>query len=126
LLRTVHANWNQVVAVPAPPNDHAVVFVRIDGVAVAGFERLTALLFRPAQRMVVLNGAAHRLVEETASDGLLLRAPARVDYAAPFNHAPNSTTIAVEKVGALPLPGAPITYSFYGQSVSPGVSSAAR
>lgn len=126
LLRTVHADWNQVVAVPAPPNDHTVVFVRIDGVAVAGFERLTALLFRPAQRMVVLNGAAHRLVEETASDGLLLRAPARVDYAAPFNLAPNSTTIAVEKVGALPLPGAPITYSFYGQSVSPGGSSAAR
>ncbi len=122
LLRTVHANWNQVVAVPAPPNDDTVVFVRISGVAVAGFERLTALLFRPAQRVVVLNGAAHRLVEETASDGLLLRAPARVDYAAPFNLAPNSTTIAVEKVGALPLPGAPITYSFYSQSVSLGAS----
>jgi hypothetical protein len=118
LLRTVHADWDQVVAVPPPPNDHTLVFVRIDGVAVAGLERLGALLFRPAERMVVIDGAVHRLVEETASDGLLLRAPARVDYPVPFNLAPDSTTIAVEKSGAIPLGGDPITFSFYGESLS--------
>ncbi len=33
LLATVHAPWGKSVGVPAPPNDHSFVFVRIGGVA---------------------------------------------------------------------------------------------
>ena len=118
-LGTVRAKWGQQVPVPAPPNDHTFIFVRIGGVAVGGLERLYALLYRPVERTVLLNGVSHRLVEETASDGLILRAPSAVDLSAPFNLAPDSSTIAVGERGA-PTGGHPITFSFYAQSMSLG------
>ncbi len=120
-LETVHANWDQKVDVPAPPNDHSFVFVRIGGVAVGGLERVEAALYKPAIRMVLLDGESHRLVSGTATDGLLLRAPGGVDFTAPFNFAPNSLTIAVSKEGSSMESGTrPITFSFFSQSVSVG------
>jgi hypothetical protein len=120
LLGTVHAGWDQTIPVPAPPNEHTFVFVRIGGVAVEGLERLTALLYKPVERVVLLDGVVHRLIEGTATDGLLLRAPAGVDFTAPFNLAPNSSTIAVGKAGQGHSRGKPITFSFFAQSVSVG------
>jgi hypothetical protein len=119
-LGTVRANWGHDVSVPAPPNDHTFIFVRIGGVGVGGLERLRALLFKPVIRDINLNGAPHRLVEETASDGLILRSPGGIDFTAPFNLAPNATTIAVSKQGQGPSTGMPITYAFFAQSVSVG------
>ena len=119
-LGTVHASWYQKVPVPAPPNNHSFVFVRISGVAVGGFERLRALLYKPVERVVLLDGSSHRLIEGTATDGLLLRAPSGVDFTAPFNFAPNSSTIAVGKSGQGAGGGQPITFSFFAQSVSVG------
>jgi hypothetical protein len=106
--------------VPAPPNEHTFVFVRIGGVAVSGLERLEALLYKPAERVVLLNGASHRLIEGAATDGLLLRVPVGVDYTAPFNFAPNSSTVAVGEGGGGTGADQPITFSFYAQSVSSG------
>jgi hypothetical protein len=120
LLGTVHAGWDQNVPVPPPPNDRSFVFVRIGGVAVGGLERLRALLYKPVERVVLLDGESHRLVEGTATDGLLLRAPAGVDFTAPFNLAPNSSTIAVGKAGQGAGDGQPITFSFFAQSVNAG------
>jgi hypothetical protein len=119
-LGTVRAGWYQKVPVPAPPNEHSFVFVRIGGVAVGGLERLTALLYKPSERFVVLNGTSYRLIERTATDGLILRAPGGVDFTAPFNLAPNSATIAVGKAGENTGTGLPISFSFYAQSVSVG------
>lgn len=120
-LETVHANWDQKVNVPAPPNDHSFVFVRIGGVAVGGLERVQAALYKPAIRTVLLGDEPHRLVSGTATDGLLLRAPGGVDFTAPFNFAPNSLTIAVGKEGSSTESGTrPITFSFFSQSVSVG------
>jgi hypothetical protein len=119
-LGTVHAGWYQNVQVPAPPNDHSFVFVRIGGVAVGGLEHLRALLYKPVERVVLLDGASHRLIEATATDGLLLRAPVGVDFTAPFNLAPNSSTIAVGKTGQGVGDGQPITFSFFAQSVNAG------
>jgi hypothetical protein len=119
-LEKVHAGWDQQVAVPSPPNVQSFVFVRIGGVAVGGLERLYALLYRPAGRVVLLDGGSHRLVEATASDGLILQAPPGIDYTAPFNLAPNSTTIAVGENGQAPTVGHPITFSFFAQSMSVG------
>jgi hypothetical protein len=123
-LGTVHVGWGQTVPVPAPPNDHSFVFVRIGGVAVGGLERLRALLYKPVERVVLLDGVSHRLIEGTATDGLLLRAPVGVDYTAPFNLASNSSTIAVAKTGQNVGSGEPITFSFFAQSVSVGPRSA--
>jgi hypothetical protein len=119
-LDTVRADWGETVAVPPPPNDRSFVFVRISGVAVGGIERLTALLYRPDLREVVLEGVPHRLIAGTASDGLVLRAPADVDFSAPFNIAPNSSSIAVSKAGQGTSGGLPITFSFFSESVAVG------
>jgi hypothetical protein len=118
-LEVVHADWDQEVNVPAPPNNHSFVFVRIGGVAVSGLERVEAALYKPAIRMVLLDGEPHRLLSGTATDGLLLRAPGGVDFTAPFNFAPNSRTIAVSKEGST-AGDRPITFSFFSQSVSVG------
>ena len=117
-LGTVHAAWNQTIGVPAPPNEHSFVFVRIGGVTVGGLERLVALLYKPAERMILLDGVSHRLVEETAADGLILRAPPGVDFTPPFNFPPDSSTIAVSEKGQGSGAGKPITYSFFAQSVN--------
>ncbi len=118
-LATVHANWGQTVPVPAPPNSHSLVFVRIGGADVGGLESLASLLFKPAQRHLVLDGnVVARLVVGTAGDGLPLRAAAGVDFPAPYSIAPGISTIAVTEDGE-PVSGKPLTFSFYAQSIAP-------
>jgi dolichol-phosphate mannosyltransferase len=113
-LGTVSAGWLQSVAVPAPPSPRSVVFVRIAGVQVGGLERLAALLYKPAIRLVSINGSWHRLIEGNAADGLILRAGSQADFAPPWNLAPDSPTIAVAKAGQEgPGVGRPITFSFF-------------
>jgi hypothetical protein len=119
-LGTVHAGWDQSVPVPAPPNDHSFVFARVSGATVGGLERLVALLYKPVERVVLLDGVSHRLVEATAADGLILRAPAGVDFSRPFKLAPDSSTIAVGEAGGGSGAGKPLTFSFFAQSVSSG------
>jgi hypothetical protein len=117
---TVHAGWDQSVPVPAPPNDHSFVFARVSGATVGGLERLVALLYKPVERVVLLNGVSHRLVEATAADGLILSAPAGVDFSGRFKLALDSSTIAVNKAGGGSGGGKPLTFSFFAQSVSSG------
>jgi hypothetical protein len=116
-LGRVRAGWGQQVAVPAPPDRHSFVFVRISGVAVQGLERVLALLYKPSERTIALDGVTHRLVGETAGDGLVLRAPADIDYTAPYNIAPNASTIAVGKAGQGRAGTKALTFSFYAQHV---------
>ncbi len=116
-LGVVHAGWYQKVRVPAPPNEHSFVFVRIGGVQVGGFERLVTLVSKPAERKVFLDGIPHRLVEATAADGLLLSASGQADFTVPFNLATDSSTIAVGEVGHGRGGGRPITFSFFAQSI---------
>ncbi len=120
-LETVHANWGQSVLVPPPPNGHSLVFARIGGVDVSGFESLVSLLYRPTLREILLEGVPYRLIAGTAADGLILRAPAAVDFSAPYNLARNASTIAVRKLGQLGEgSGRPITYSFFAAPVTRG------
>jgi hypothetical protein len=84
-LGTVRAGWGQSVSVPAPPDDHSFVFVRISGVTMGGLERLTGLLYRPDVREIALDGVHYRLIAGTAPDGLILRAPLGADFTPPFN-----------------------------------------
>jgi hypothetical protein len=117
-LLTLHADWGQSVGVPGPPDAHSLVFVRIKGASVSGLERLRALLFKPHQRFVAINGRPFRLVEGTAADGLPLRATAGYDYSPPFNFAPDARTIAVWKQGQPATGGQPVTFEFYSLSFS--------
>jgi hypothetical protein len=115
---TAHAGWDQTVEVPAPPSPHALVFVRIGGVGIAGLERIVGLFWKPSIRYITLNGVRHRLVGGTASDGLPLRASAGLDYPAPFNLVPDASTISVSEDGQGPTSGGQITYSFYVERVA--------
>jgi hypothetical protein len=124
-LGAVHARWGQKVLVPAPPNDHSFVFARVSGATVGGLERLLALLYKPAERVVRLNGPPHRFLEATAPDGLLLRAPAGVDFSGRFKLAPDSPTIALAEKGGGAGVGKPLTFAFYAQSVTTGPRAAA-
>jgi hypothetical protein len=117
-LRIVHADWAQAVQVPSPPDSHSLVFVRIQGVNVSGFERLRAAFYKPAERFVTLNDSRFRLVEGTASDGLPLLASAGYDYSVPFNFAPGANTISVSKQGQSATGKQPITFAFYVQPFS--------
>jgi hypothetical protein len=114
----VSARWDQAVPVPAPPNDHSFVYVRIGGVAPSGFEVIRGLVYKPLQRTIRLDGSSFRLIAATAADGLVLRAPVGVDFNRPFNVAPNPNTISVGREGG--TPGGRVTYAFYAQSVSVG------
>lgn len=116
-LSAVRAGWGQTVAVPAPPDTHSLVAVRISGVGISGLESLKALLYRPVERFIAINGAMHRLVTGTAGDGLPLRAAPGVDYPAPFSVAVGATSIAVFKQGQTTSGGQPIRYSFYAEEV---------
>jgi hypothetical protein len=84
---------------------------------VQGLERVLALLYKPSERTIALDGVTHRLVGETAGDGLVLRAPADIDYTAPYNIAPNASTIAVGKAGQGRAGTKALTFSFYAQHV---------
>lgn len=118
LIATVHAGWDQTVAVQPPPNAHSLVFVRIGGIGVGGLERLQALLWKPGLRYVILNGCGRaRLVSGTAADGLPQQLAPGLDYPRPFNIASRAKTIAVAKDGQEPTRGGEITYSFYAQSL---------
>jgi hypothetical protein len=72
-------------AVPLPPTrrDEALL-VRVDGLEVAGLERLRAFLFRAAKRNTVLDGQTWNVIPGTAGDGFLLRIPTWADYPGKF------------------------------------------
>jgi hypothetical protein len=117
LIGVVHAQWDESVPIPAPPNGHSLVYVRIYGVQVGGLERLTSLIDKPVERDVILDSVPYRLVEGTAADGLLLRAAPAADYPVPWNFAPDDTTIGVMAAGRSQTVGTPITFAFYEESL---------
>ena len=119
LVKSVRADWGVQVPVPAPPRGHWIVYVRINGTAAAGLERLVSLFYKPPERFIQLNsGFLNRLVTGTADDGLLLDASAGVDYPAPFNLAQAAKRIAVQQSLSPVIAGPEITYSFYEQPVA--------
>lgn len=92
-LGSVSTRFGAAITVPAPPPGN-VVYARIQGAGVAGFERVRNLLFRADFRYVVVNGShTYRLVPGTAGDGLILRAAPGVDYPSPFTLAPGARTV---------------------------------
>ena len=86
-LAVIHSSLGHTITLPSPPED-AVMVAAIDGVQVAGWERLETLLTRAQPRYVTVNGRGDltfRVPPGTAADGLILWVPKYADYAAPFN-----------------------------------------
>jgi hypothetical protein len=117
-LKTVVSETGREVAIPPPPTPHEIVFARIYGVGVGGWESLRSMLYRARERTVTLDGGiTWRLVAATAADGLIMRAPAAVDFPKPFRLAPDARTMSVRIEGAPPRG---IQVKFFAQPVRLG------
>jgi hypothetical protein len=115
LIGTVKGTTDQEFAIPAPPTRRDIVFARIHGAGVEGWEKLRSTLYRARQRTVTLDGyAVWRLVPDTAGDGLIMRAPKAVDFPEPFQLAFNASTLSVQIQG---VQGRPVSIEFFAQRV---------
>jgi hypothetical protein len=112
----VHSVTDERIQVPPPPGPRDLVFARIDGVGVEGWEAVRTLLYRARERTATLGAhGTWRLVPATAQDGLAMRAPRQVDYPAPFRIAPDSQTISLHIDATAQRP---VTVRFFAQRVS--------
>lgn len=97
-LRTTKARLGAPTQIPPAPDSSSVVFVRIDGIAVGGLEKIRTTLYRAKLRMLVLDGTRpYRLIPGTAEDGLVLRVPKSADFPAPFGLDQNARTMTVTR-----------------------------
>ena len=118
-LGSVEAEPGEAVDVPMPgPSE--VVWARIDGVEVSGFERVLAFLAHPRTRHAIVNGErSYRLIAATAADGLMLRSSDGIGGKGAFAQIPQARTLAV--TGA----AGKLRFSFFAMRVD-GVRSARR
>lgn len=83
-LAVIHGSLGKPITLPeAPPGD--VLVASVNGLQVAGWERLDTLFTRAAVRTVSINGNSFRVPPDTADDGLVVGVPAAANYAPPFN-----------------------------------------
>jgi acetyltransferase AlgX (SGNH hydrolase-like protein) len=106
-LENIHSSLGRAITLPSPP-ENAVMVAAIDGVQVAGWERLETLITRAKARFVTVNGQRDlrfRVPPGTADDGLILAVPPDADYAAPFNlnMAPRTLQVEVEGHSSGPI-----------------------
>lgn len=111
---SVSSSYGETVDVPEAGRGE-VVFVRIDGAGVSGFESVRALLFRAKLRFLQVDDRRrYRLVPGTAADGLMLRGDRRITGTGEFAQTPQAKTIKL--VGD----GGDLRYDFYSMEVTSG------
>jgi hypothetical protein len=117
-LAVIHAAWGETVSVPKTPRGNWIEYVRIYGTAPAGLERLGGALFKPTERYVQLNGGGPQpFMTGTATDGLPIHVPAKLDYRKTFAVGVDAKTISVSKGTGIPSSGSPLTYTFYAERI---------
>jgi hypothetical protein len=117
-LAVIHAAWGQTITVPKAPRGSWLQYVRIYGTDPSGLARIGALLLKPTERFVQINGGGDaRLVTGTATDGLPLQVPPRFDYGGSFDLGIGAKTISVVKGLGAPSGGKPLTYAFYAERI---------
>ena len=98
LLRVTKAKLGAPAPIPPAPDAGSVVFVRIDGIAVGGLEKIRTALYRAKLRMLTFDGnRSVRLIPGTAENGHVLRVPKRADFPAPFGLDQNAKTMTVTR-----------------------------
>jgi hypothetical protein len=114
LIATEHGNLGVPAAVPPAPDGSSVVFVRIDGLAVGGIERLRNFVYRALPRGAVLDGGRFfRVVPGTAEDGLVMRVPKAADFPAPFNLDQGTDSLTLSRAADQ----GDVTLRFYAMSI---------
>jgi hypothetical protein len=117
-IAVVRSMTERRILIPIPPDPSDMVFARINGIGVTGWESLRATLYRAPERTVKLGvGRDWKLAPDTAGDGLILRAPAAIDYPQPFRLAPDVGTMSLRIVGAAPRP---LTVEFFAERIGRG------
>jgi hypothetical protein len=110
----VHAMTGQPISIPAPAASE-IVFARVEGIGVSGWESLRTALYRADERTATLGArGSWKLVPATAEDGLLLRASRGVDYPGSFHLAPDVSTMSFQVVGEATRP---LTVEFFAERV---------
>ena len=116
-LGTVAAATGEEIEVPAAPQSDEIVFARVHGLEPDLVEEIETLAYRRPDIWVNFNGGRRwNVAAPTAEDGLILSAPAAVDYRRPFQLAPNPAELEFGIEGA---EHRPIAVSFYSRSVEP-------
>ncbi len=118
-LGAVTAAYGESIAVPRARPGEA-VFARIEGAGPQGIERLRALAYRAAIRVIDLGPSARaRLLTANAASGLLLSAPADADFPAPFALAPNIDSFAIDSKGGFATSSGPLEVRFSAVPIAP-------
>jgi hypothetical protein len=116
LLRETAARIGSPITVPPTLGLRTIVYMKLDGVAVSGVERISTTAYRARDRTLTFAGSGPwRLVPGTAADGLLVRIPPAVDLPAPFSLAQPERSFVVGR-GADSV-GDPIRARFYAVDV---------
>jgi hypothetical protein len=124
LISTKKVHSGDVVAIPRPRPGRA-LFVRVQGLAPSGFERLRALFYKLGDRVAIINGRkVFRLVPDNASGPLLLFVPRHADYSLPYRLSLDVTTVAFVHGDSGSSSHAPLDLQFYELPIS-GVGVAA-
>jgi hypothetical protein len=98
MLSETRTRFGGSIALPRSPGPRTLVYMTLDGVAVAGLERIATALHRASDRAVVFDGrTSYRLVPGTAADGLIVRVPPAIDLSAPFSLTQRARRIAVTR-----------------------------
>lgn len=116
-VRTVRTETDRAIRIPVPRGPDEIVFARIEGAGVDGLEGLRSVLYRARKRTIAVDGKRRwRLVPDTATDGLILAAGSRADFAPPFSLAPDAKSFSIHIEGA---PSRSLAATFFEQTVSP-------
>jgi hypothetical protein len=76
------------------------VFARIEGIGVEGWESERSALYRARVRTVTFGtGESWRFAPDTARDGVILRVPPAAEYPKPFRLAPNVNAMSLRIEG---------------------------
>ncbi len=141
-IAVIRSSLGHTITLPSPPAG-AVMVASVDGLQVAGWERLETLFTRARPRYVTINETTYRVPPGTADDGLVIAVPADADYPAPFNlnmdphtlqatvegHSSGAITVTLSAIpiGPLPpVPSEPVATTTSGPAASGGVESAAN
>lgn len=112
-IESVRVPWGAEVKVPAAPPG-ALVLARIHGAESGTAEKLRAAVFRAHPTFLVTNGAAYRMIQKTAEDGLIMSIPPRADLPGPaFRLSPEAHVISPQGGSGN------VTIDFYSMPIKP-------